>query len=87
MIKRSSSIFLATSGWRKAPNFSAPGFQLSVAKANDKPIPLTDPQVTIITEAPKPRDTYRIGVSLDLIKVWSRLTQSSANPPAAPPDK
>lgn len=70
-----------------APNFSAPGFQLSVAKANDKPIPLTDPQVTIITEAPKPRDTYRIGVSLDLIKVWSRLTQSSANPPAAPPDK
>jgi hypothetical protein len=53
-------------------------YELKPAVENDKPVPLTDARVTILGVPPErtnARDTYRVGVSLDLMRVWERLTQ------------
>jgi len=65
----------AWSTWHRA-HFNAPDFQLAANPKDtaNKPIPITDSRVTILSVDAVPRDTYRIGVSIDLIKVWNRLT-------------
>jgi hypothetical protein len=66
--------------WMKpgTANSSAPRFELVPAVESEKPVPLSDPRVMIATvpaSAANARDTYRIGLSLDLMRVWERLTQ------------
>jgi hypothetical protein len=58
--------------------FEAPAYQLEEAKESDKAVPVTDSRVVLITTLDKPRDTYRIGVAIDLVRVWTRLTQKPA---------
>lgn len=66
--------------FRGSPRDTVPTtFSLPVAKdASGGAIPLTDPDVTIIPGEPNARDTYRIGLSLDLIRVWDKLTSKTA---------
>jgi hypothetical protein len=66
----------ATTAFKKAQYRNS----LILAPATDNsgnPIPITDPQVTILTVQANRRDTYRIGVALDLLSVWKKLTASS----------
>ena len=63
-------------------NLSAPAYQLSAATADGAigatPVAASDPDVTIVPVDTKPRDTYRIGVSVDLLKIWRRLAAGGA---------
>jgi hypothetical protein len=54
--------------------YRATEYQLVAAKDGEKAILASDPRVTIVSLRESPRDTYRIGVSVDLLKVWKRLT-------------
>lgn len=66
---------------RGRPQYSGQAYELSPAlDASNKAVALSDPGVTIVTTTPMPRDTYRIGVSIDLLKVWKRLTAQPATP-------
>ena len=71
-------IYLFGQVWMKfgGATFDAPRYQLAPATENGQPVPLTHSEVAIVATDPNPRDTYRLGVSLDLIKVWERLTQT-----------
>ena len=44
--------------------------------SNGNPIPITDPTVTQISVPPNRRDTYRLGVGIDLATVWTKLISS-----------
>jgi hypothetical protein len=66
----------ATTAFKKAQYQTS----LNLAPATDSsgnPIPITNPNVTVITVQANRRDTYRIGVALDLLSVWKKLTASS----------
>lgn len=60
---------------------SAPAYQLQAATVDGTPagtaVSASDPQVTIVPVDAKPRDTYRIGLSVDLLKIWSRLASGN----------
>lgn len=45
---------------------------------NNIPISLNNPGVSVVSVDPNARDTYRIGVSIDLLRVWDKLKQPSA---------
>ena len=55
----------------------APAYQLQPATVDGTtggaPVSASDPEVTILTVDPQPRDTYRLGVSVDLLKIWSHV--------------
>jgi hypothetical protein len=55
----------------------APAIPLAPALSNGSPVPLTDPSVYTITVPSNHRDTYRIGVGMDLITVVNSLFKSS----------
>lgn len=58
--------------------FTAPEYQLAAATDSGKAVVASDPRVTIVAVRDKPRDTYRVGLSLDLLKVWERLNSTPA---------
>jgi hypothetical protein len=41
-------------------------------------IPLTNPDVSIVSVTPNQRDTYRIGAGIDLIRIWNKLSAPTA---------
>lgn len=47
--------------------------------ANNNPIPLSSPSVYQIPVDANRRDTYRIGVGVDLVTIWKSLTASKSN--------
>jgi hypothetical protein len=56
--------------------------QFSLAQAKDSAgnaIPLTDPGVTIVNVPANRVDVYRVGVGVDLNRVWNKLTAKSSN--------
>jgi hypothetical protein len=55
----------------------APAIPLAPALTNGSPVPLTDPSVYTIIVPSNHRDTYRIGVGMDLISVVNSLFKSS----------
>jgi hypothetical protein len=55
----------------------APAIPLAPALSNGSPVPLTDPSVYTIIVPSNHRDTYRIGVGMDLISVVNSLFKSS----------
>ncbi len=55
----------------------APAIPLAPALSNGSPVPLTDPSVYTIIVPSNHRDTYRIGVGMDLITVVNSLFKSS----------
>lgn len=59
-------------------SFGASRYELEPAAVNGQPVALSHPEVTIIPVRPNARDTYRIGLSLDLVKVWQRLNKSES---------
>ena len=77
--------YLFGDAWLSASSahYSAPGYQLQAAVADGKPVPLSDAQVTILKAVDIPRDTYRVGVSMDLLKVWDRLVKPVEKPKAS----
>jgi hypothetical protein len=81
-------LYLFGDAWMTArpAKFSAPDYQLEVAHdAAGKSIPASNSAVTIVPVLDEPRDTYRLGVSIDLLKLWERLTASSTTSrPASP---
>ena len=59
---------------------SAPAYQLQPATVDGTtggaPVSASSPDVTILTQNPQPRDTYRLGVSVDLLKIWSHIVST-----------
>jgi hypothetical protein len=65
--------------------YDAPAYQLEAAKGeNNADVPVSNPNVIIITTLDRPRDTYRLGVAIDLLRVWARLTQKPAGGGSTP---
>ncbi len=62
------------------PTCAGPLFLAPAVDASNAPIPLTNKDVSIVSVAPNERDTYRVGVSVDLIRIWNKLT--TPTPPA-----
>jgi hypothetical protein len=61
----------------RGAQYSAPAFELLAATdTGGKAIPASDTRVAIVTLPERPRDTYRVGASIDLLKVWQRLAQN-----------
>lgn len=54
-------------------NPNNPIFLSPALDTNNTAIPITNPNVLVITVPSNNRDTYRIGVGLDLVSVWKRL--------------
>jgi hypothetical protein len=53
---------------------ATPLFLPPALDANNVAIPLTNKDVSIVSVAPNHRDTYRVGVSVDLIRIWNKLS-------------
>jgi hypothetical protein len=53
-------------------------FLVPAVDAQNNAIPLPDKDVLMLTVPPNQRDTYRIGASIDLIRVWNKLTAPPA---------
>lgn len=81
-------LFLFGDVWMSGTHarFDAPGYQLQVAKdASGKAVTASNKDVTIVSVLDSPRDTYRVGVTVDLLKVWQRLLPGGAPKGAGAP--
>jgi hypothetical protein len=79
----SSSVVLylfgeSTTAYKRA-EFNTP-LTLAPAITNGTPVALSDASVYTLTVPGNRRDTYRIGVGLDLVSVWKALNKPATNP-------
>jgi hypothetical protein len=65
----------------RAANVRTPAYFLAPAvDGSNNPIPLTDAGVTIVPSDPNNRDTYRLGIAVDLMRLWNKLNSKGGSP-------